>query len=348
MKIESRVAGAPRYIGSSTRATATTLPSAGAITNRSPRGPERTGSRKNAVSHRARSSSTTSTTHTQRPPPAPTPHAPIATRAHPGRMKGQPSGAIRISAPQERVPSGGGTHPGSARSWPARPRAGAGAAPRGHVREAHVRVVPRLGLRGGGEDRRIEPRALDQAPGEGLARERALLPVLGPGRAREVAPHDALERHGRRAAHQHGAAGEYGRSMLRPSMPEERRDPLRDLVSVGRQEVARHHGGELPEPEGAELGQHRALVRHRLLQDHVERAHAVAGDEEQRVRVHLVDLAHLATAQQRERQRARDERRGHTVTSAAAAAGAAASIWRSTGGTTSSRNSSTCWGARPT
>src|SRR2546430_12499590 len=74
----------------------------------------------------------------------------------------------------------------------------------------------------------------------------------------------------------------------------------------------------------------------------------VAGDEEQRVRVHLVDLAYLATAQQRERQSARDERRDHTVTSAAAAAGAAASIWRSTGGTTSSRNSSTCWGARPT
>src|SRR2546426_663732 len=98
MKIESRVAGAPRYVASSTRATATTLPSAGAITNRSPRGPDRTGSRKNTISHRARSSSTTSSAHSHRPPPhVPTPHAPIATRAHPGRMKGQPSGAIRIS-----------------------------------------------------------------------------------------------------------------------------------------------------------------------------------------------------------------------------------------------------------
>src|SRR3989442_5143723 len=98
MKIESRVAGAPRYMGSSPRATATTLPSAGAITNRSPRGPERTGSRKNTISHRARSSSTTSSAHSHRPPPhVPTPHPPIATRAHPGRMKGQPSGAIRIS-----------------------------------------------------------------------------------------------------------------------------------------------------------------------------------------------------------------------------------------------------------
>src|SRR3989442_10547584 len=127
MKIESRVAGAPRYVGSSTRATATTLPSAGAITNRSPRGPERTGSRKNTISHKARSSSTTSSAQSHRPH-VPALHAPIATRAHPGRMKGQPSGAIRISAPQGRVPSGGGTHRGSARSWRAPHRVGAAAA----------------------------------------------------------------------------------------------------------------------------------------------------------------------------------------------------------------------------
>src|SRR5207237_78378 len=82
MKMEILVAGAARYIGSSTTAISTTFPSAGAITNCSPRGPVRTGSRKHTR------------THSHGEPRAT--QAPSSTSAQPGTMKGQPSGATRI------------------------------------------------------------------------------------------------------------------------------------------------------------------------------------------------------------------------------------------------------------
>src|SRR5439155_17874403 len=90
------------------------------------------------------------------------------------------------------------------------------------------------------------------------------------------------------------------------------------------------------------------LVGNRLAQHHVERTHPVARHEQQRLAIHLVDLADFATAEQREGKGAGDERKRHTVTSAAAAAGATASTRWSTAGSTCSRNSSTWRGARPT
>src|SRR5256885_1842966 len=96
MKMEILVAGAPRYIGSPTPAMSTTLPSARAITTCSPRGPVRTGSRKNTNSHSASRKSATSGTHSHGEPRAT--QAPRNTSAHPGTMNGQPSGAIRIIA----------------------------------------------------------------------------------------------------------------------------------------------------------------------------------------------------------------------------------------------------------
>src|SRR5207247_5634883 len=94
MKIEIRVARAFRYIGSSTTATSTILPSAGAITNCSPRGPVRTGSRKNTSSQTASRNSALSGPHTHGDPRAT--QAPSRTSAQPGTMNGQPSGATRI------------------------------------------------------------------------------------------------------------------------------------------------------------------------------------------------------------------------------------------------------------
>src|SRR5947208_3856134 len=94
MKMEILVAEAARYIGSSTTAISTTFPSAGAITNCSPRGPVRTGSRKNTRSHRASRRSAPSGTHSHGEPRAT--QAPSSTSAQPGTMKGQPSGATRI------------------------------------------------------------------------------------------------------------------------------------------------------------------------------------------------------------------------------------------------------------
>ena len=66
-----------------------------------------------------------------------------------------------------------------------------------------------------------------------------------------------------------------------------------DLVRVGREQVMRDHPREPLEPEGAELSENGALVRDRLAQHHVERAHTVARDHEQRLAVHFVDLAHF-------------------------------------------------------
>src|SRR5437773_5249019 len=128
----------------------------------------------------------------------------------------------------------------------------------------------------------------------------------------------------------------------------ERRNPCHDFVRVGGEKVARDHRRDALEPERAQLGQHRTLVGNRLAQHHVERAHPVARHEQQRLAIHLVDFADLATAEQREGKGAGDERQRHTVTSAAAAAGATASTRWSTAGRTCSRKSSTWRGARPT
>src|SRR3989442_7358314 len=216
---------------------------------------------------------------------------------------------------------------------------------RHQVGERHVLVVALLGLRGRREDRGCDPCPRHEPGGTGLARQRAGLAVLGPRRSRDVSPHDALERDGPGTTYQHGAARK-GRAERF-----EAREPLRNLVRVGREEVVRDDGREPPEPEGAELGEHRSLVRHGLAHHHVERAHPIARDQEQRVPVDFVHLADLAAPDEGQGEPAGDQRHRHTVTSAVAAAlggGATASIRWSTGGTTCCRNSSTWRGARPT
>src|SRR2546430_11300893 len=97
MKIEMRVARVFKYMGSSTTRTSTILPSAGAITYSSPRGPARIGSRKKTRSQTAIRNRTPSGTHTHGDPRAT--HAPSTTSAQPGRMKGQPSGASLTATP---------------------------------------------------------------------------------------------------------------------------------------------------------------------------------------------------------------------------------------------------------
>src|SRR2546426_1320425 len=96
MKIEMRVASVLRYIGSCTTATSTILPSAGAMINRSPRGPRRSGSRKNISSHTASANRIASGIQSHAIP-RPAPHAPTPASVHPGRMNGQPSAATLIA-----------------------------------------------------------------------------------------------------------------------------------------------------------------------------------------------------------------------------------------------------------
>ena len=57
---------------------------------------------------------------------------------------------------------------------------------------------------------------------------------------------------------------------------------------------------ELREPPGAEAGEHRALVGDRLVEDDVEGAQAIGGDEEQMAVVDLEGLAHLPAVHERQ------------------------------------------------
>ena len=60
---------------------------------------------------------------------------------------------------------------------------------------------------------------------------------------------------------------------------------------------------QLPEPERAHLGEHGPFPGNGVGKHDVERADAIGGDQQQRVLVDGVDLAHFAAANQRERQR---------------------------------------------
>ena len=57
---------------------------------------------------------------------------------------------------------------------------------------------------------------------------------------------------------------------------------------------------QLAKPEGGELGQHRALAGDRLTHHHIERAHPVAGHQQEPGTVHFVHLPHLASAEERQ------------------------------------------------
>ena len=100
-----------------------------------------------------------------------------------------------------------------------------------HRLERDVLVVPRLGLRGGREDRLGEPRRLQEAGGKRNAADGAGLPVVLPAGAREVAAGDALERDDAALLHEDGAPGEEARV---------RRELGGEGGGVGLDEVVRH------------------------------------------------------------------------------------------------------------
>ena len=145
-----------------------------------------------------------------------------------------------------------------------------------------------LGLGRRAEDRRLELVALDQTCGEFLAGERAASRIFLPCRARDVAADHAFDRKHVGALAQHRAAKDVGAIVL------QRRHVADDLVGVGRDHVMRHHAFELPEPVGADLGQHCALHRNGLGHHHIEGADAVGGEQEHAVLADGIDVAHLA------------------------------------------------------
>ena len=144
---------------------------------------------------------------------------------------------------------------------------------------------------------RSSRRAFHQALGQRLARQGAVVAILGPGRSADVAPDHALERR---------PAAVRRHSMARPTSWSRcpTRAGTRAMISSGVRgdEVRRDRVPQLAEPEGADLGQHRAFSRDRLGHHHVEGAHPVAGDQQQVRGIHLVDLADLAAAEEGEGQ----------------------------------------------
>src|SRR5688572_6696762 len=93
---------------------------------------------------------------------------------------------------------------------------------RRELRARDVLVVTSHGLRRRREDGLVQAGRLLQPPRQTLAGDRAVLPVLGPGRPGDVAAGDALDVDPLTPAHVHGAAVEVG-------LRAERLRKLRDL-----------------------------------------------------------------------------------------------------------------------
>ena len=154
------------------------------------------------------------------------------------------------------------------------------------VRHGHV-VLADGGLRGRGEDRFGQARAVDQPCRQGDPADDTGAEVVGQAAAGEVPASHALDLHHLELVNDHSPALDCGQLS--------RHDPRHDVV--------RHDVGQLLEPPQRQPRQHRSLVRDRGREDHVVRREAVARDEQDLVVAVRVDVAHLAGVQERERER---------------------------------------------
>ena len=157
-----------------------------------------------------------------------------------------------------------------------------------HARDRDVLVVAGFGLGCRAENRRIELAAFDKAALKLFARQRAMLGVFLPRRAREIAADHAFDRKYRGAPAQHRASGE------RATMPAQRGHFTDDLVGIGADHVMMDDAFELLEPPRADLGQYRAFHRNGLGHYHVKSADPVGGQEQQAVIADGIDIANLA------------------------------------------------------
>ena len=161
-------------------------------------------------------------------------------------------------------------------------------------------MLPQLGLGRRREDRSVKPLGLGNARRQRNARDTALGQIFLVARADQVAAHHGLYQDGLQALDQHRAALHQ-----------------RNLVGLhhrfGRlaREVIGHHMLELVEPEQRQRVQHTALVGDRLGHDHIESREPVGSHHQQAILAHRIVVAHLATAQKRQRMQARGRRRTH-------------------------------------
>src|SRR5207302_10936343 len=105
--------------------------------------------------------------------------------------------------------------------------------------------------------------------------------VLLPRRAGEIAAYDALDLEHLGPAHEHAAPGQVGHT------------DVGEVAGVERHQVVGYQVGGDPEPEGADGGEHPALVGDGCGQHHVEDRDAVGRHEQQTVVTGVVDVAHL-------------------------------------------------------
>ena len=143
--------------------------------------------------------------------------------------------------------------------------------------------------------------ALLQPGGQRLAVHGAAGLVLLPGRAREVAADDALDREHLGLAAQHDPAGQVGIGLG---------DAGGEVGDVGGDEVAAGHVAERLEPEGRDRGEHAALVEDRLVEHDVEGGEPVGGDHQELVVADGVDVPDLAGVQVGQGERHAAERSG--------------------------------------
>ena len=122
------------------------------------------------------------------------------------------------------------------------------------------------------------------------AADGAALPVVLPARPGEVPARDALERDDPALLDEDGPAGEE---------PGVRGELRRESGGVGLEEVVPDEPLELPEPEGRELRQDRALAGDPGGEDDVEGGDPVRGDDEEAI-PEVVDVPDLAAAGGRE------------------------------------------------
>jgi hypothetical protein len=108
--------------------------------------------------------------------------------------------------------------------------------------------------------------------------------VVLPAGADQVAARHGFDRQRLEAPHHEGAATHLGLFLLAGDHG----------FGVDAGQLVGYHVGQLAEPEIGHGGQHRALARDRVGQDHVEGGEAVGGDDQQLVVADGVDVAHLA------------------------------------------------------
>jgi len=159
-----------------------------------------------------------------------------------------------------------------------------------HLVERDVLVVTGLGLGRGREEREGELLGFSKTRGKSEAADRARLLVVLEARSGEISAHHTLDGQRIGLSHDHRAALENRR--MRP-------ERSREVLDVRGDDVVRDRTLEELEPEERELIEDPALVGNPLGKHHVEGRQPVGGDD-QKLRAEVIDVAHLAAAQERE------------------------------------------------